>query len=159
MQRIEIADATAEQLRQFGSIILGLQLGGTENRQTMIAKFSEAGYGPDFINLGDPATAPVGSPKEGGAFNSRLNERGDTEVRIVIHKQDKAGGEEPVPVAVNGRSMWMPRGVPHLVPETYVEVLDHAIEKIYPEYDPSENGGRGGLGEPRLVHAYPFSYA
>jgi len=159
MQRVEIADATADQLRQFGVVQLGLDLGGTENRRTMIGKLAEIGYNLDFINLVEVSATPVVNDAPSGAFNTRENERGEREVRITIHKQDKPGGEDHVQVGVNGRLMLIPRGDPFFVPESYVEVLKHAVELVYPEYDPSKNDGRGGLDEPRKVHAYPFSYS
>ncbi len=158
MERIEIDKATAEQLRAFGDQVLGLELGGRENRQTMIGKMAEVGYGLEFISLPPSAPVPSGGPRQNGAFSVRPNIKGGNEVRIIIHTQDVPGGDRPVQVGVNGKLMLIPRGREVWVPEAYVEVLDHAEENIYSEYSPND-GGLGGLKAPRVFKSYPFSFA
>lgn len=160
VERIQIEEATAEQLRQFGVQVLGLEVTGRENKQMMMGKFTEVGFNMAFITLTSAAPTPTGGPTdERGAFNRRENEAGRKEVRIMIHTVDQPGGDRDVVVAVNGKFMTIPRGKPQWVPESYVEALDHAEEQTYDQYDQSVNDGMGGLNRPRLVKSYPFSFA
>lgn len=157
-ERIKIADATPAQLREFGANTLGLELHGRETGAIMAAKFAEVGYNVDDIGLQTPAVVPSGGPNGEAAFNTRDRADGVKEVRIVIHTQDKPGGEDPVQVGVNGKLMLIPRGEPQWVPESYVEVLNHAVEYVYDEYKGGPDN-LGGLNKPREVKSYPFSYA
>jgi hypothetical protein len=161
MKKIAIGEATAEQLREFATVALGLELGGRENKQMLAGKIAEA-WAQDHILISDAkAPIPTGGPSPvGGAFNRRPREapggeEGEFEVRIVIQTTDRPGGDEPVPVGVNGRMMWIPRGEPVWVPEKYVAVLNAAEEHVFEEY----KEGLGGLKKPRAVKSYPFSYA
>lgn len=157
MDRIELQDATAEQLRRFGATILGIEVSGRENREKMLAKFAEVNYGLGFITLPDEAPVPTGGPRaDNAAFNRRTNpDTGKEEVLILLHTEDKPGGDRAVAVGVNGSQMLIPRGEKVWVPEAYVEVLNNAEEYHYPEYD----DGLGGLKKPRVVKSYPFSFA
>ncbi len=158
MERIKIADATPAQLREFGANTLGLELHGRETGAMMAAKFAEVGYNVDDIGLQAPAVVPSGGPNGEVAFNTRVRADGVKEILINIHVQDKAGGDEKVKVGVNGRLMLIERGVQSWVPESYVEVLNNAVEYVYDEYQ-GGSGNLGGLGKPRKVLSYPFSYA
>jgi len=158
MSLIQITDATPAQLRAFGANTLGLELHGRETAQMMVGKFAEVGYNLETIKLEEPATVPSGRPDGDTAFNTRVRADGIKEARIVIHTQDKPGGEEPVPVTVNGSKMFIERGVPSWVPEHFIEALDHAVEDVYSEFA-GGSGNLGGLAKPRKVHSYPFSYA
>lgn len=157
MDRIEIDDATADQLRTFAGQILGIEIGGRENKPTMIGKMTEVGYSMSFINLPPSAPTPSGGPSQRGAFNTRINAAGVKEIRIILHTKDEPGGARAVPVQVNGKPMLVPRGEECWVPAHFVEALDHAEEDIYDEYSPDD--GLGGLRKPRKVKSYPFSYA
>jgi hypothetical protein len=161
VKQIAIDDAEASQLREFGKRVLGLELVGNETKAIMKGKFAEVGYNLAFIRLesapnGIPTMQPRGINE---AFNTEINSKGEKTVRIQIHAQDKPGGDEPVPVGVNGKLIWIPRNKPVFVPEAYVEVLSHAEEFIYAEYNPDANNGLGGLPVPRTVKSYPFSFA
>ena len=156
--RIKIADATPAQLREFGANTLGLELHGRETAQMMMGKFAEVGYNVDDIALQAPTVVPSGGPNGDVAFNTRIRNDGVKEIRIVIHTQDKPGGEDPVQVGVNGKLMLIPRGEPQWVPESYVEVLNNAVEYVYAEYQ-GGTGNLGGLQKPREVKSYPFSHA
>ncbi len=159
--RVEVEDATADQLRTFASQVLGIEIGGRENKPTMIGKMAEVGYAMSFINLPPSAPAPSGGPSQRGAFNTRVSDKvGEDgnlvkEIRIILHTKDEPGGDRAVPVSVNGKSMLIPRGTEEWVPEHFVEALDHAEEDIYDEY----SEGLGGLKKPRTVKSYPYSYA
>ena len=103
-----------------------------------------------------PAAVSVGEIPMGRRI-SRTDESGKTReyVRILVHTSDKPGGEEPVFVGVNGIGMYIPRGEEVEVPVEYAEGLDHARQLVYPQSDDPV----GGLGEPREVHVYPFTFA
>jgi hypothetical protein len=72
-------------------------------------------------------------------------------VKILIARTEDAGGDEPVPVGVNGPIMLVPRGEPVEIPYAYYEVLKNAVKDIY---DPLPDGGMNPV--PRKVPAYPF---
>ena len=72
-------------------------------------------------------------------------------MRIHVNITEEAGGNEPVPVSVNGKVMLIPRGKDVDVPAEYVEVLQHAISH---KYDPLPDGGMNPV--PREVPLYPF---
>ncbi len=156
--RIKIADATPAQLREFGTNTLGLELHGRETAAMMTAKFAEVGYNVDDFAPQAPTVVPSGGPNGDVAFNTRIRADGVKEILINIHIQDKAGGDKPVPVGVNGKIMLIERGTPSWVPESYVEALDHAEEDVYDEYQ-GGTGNLGGLNKARKVLSYPFSYA
>lgn len=161
VKQIQIDEAEAGQLREFGKRVLGLELSGRETKMIMQGKFAEVGYNMPFIRLeaasnGLPTMQPRGLNE---AFNTEVNARGEKTVRIMIHSQEKPGGDDPVPVSVNGKLIYIPRNKPVYVPEAYVEVLSHAEEFIYAEFNPDVNGGMGGLTKPRIVLSYPFSFA
>jgi len=73
-------------------------------------------------------------------------------VRINIGIQEEAGGNEPVPVGVNGKIMLIPRGKDVDIPESYLEALQHAVTY---KYD-SLPDGMGINPVPREVQLYPF---
>ncbi len=149
-ERVSIEQASAGDLRAFASITFGLELNGTENKLTMISKLKTVGYDLDDIPLiGDltPGPAPVSSD---GKMPTIKNDKGEECCKILIQVEDKDGGDEPVPVGVNGVLMYIPRGEPVLVPVAYVEVLNNAVQLIY---EPTESG----LKAPRQVTSYPHS--
>ena len=152
-----IADATVLELHNFAVIDMGLDgIKINDKRETIIAKLAQAGYGLSTITVPNPAAAVVLKESGAPAMNRRVAKDGTTEVRIILHRTDKAGGSRPVPVGVNGKIMLIPRGESVWVPEAYVEVLQNAIEFQYPPYD-GETDFLGGLKDPEQVPAYPFS--
>lgn len=162
--RIKISEATAKQLRDFGEIALGLEIGGRENSQIMLGKIAATGYSLDDIpdlsspEPSQPGAAPVGE----GNPSYRMGDDGVPEHRILIPESDKPGGSDPVQVGVNGRLILIARGTPSWVPEPYVEALRNAVEFVYEEFkgQKAENGiDIGGLSKPRSVQSYPFQTA
>jgi hypothetical protein len=154
LKSIPIDDADVGQLRAFATTVLGLELGGRENIPTLRAKIAEANWTRDVITVTEGGAAPPSSPSGSHYLTTRVNAKGETEVKIRLHAQDRPGGDEPLPVSVNGLAFYIPRGEPCFVPEKYIEVLKNAQEDVYESYA----GGMGGLGEARRVPSYPFSY-
>jgi hypothetical protein len=156
-----ITEATVGELRDFAIIDMGLDdVKPGDKRETIIAKLAQAGYNIPTITIANPEA--VIAPKEASAIGGQRrpgkNPGDPDDIRIMLHKTDKAGGSRPVPVGVNGRIMLIPRGEQVWVPEPYVQVLKNAVELQYPPYD-SDGDFLGGLKEPEEVPAYPFSYA
>lgn len=155
--RKPLDEASPAELRAFATSALGLEVGKTASRETLIAQIRTVYSGTEIRLYADPAT-----PREAPARlrRERPMEKNPkrTEVAINIHRSDKPGAPDPIWAAVNGIGMWLPRGREIWVPEEYVEVLQHAEEFIYDEYDPDVDKGVGGLREPRRVQSYPFSF-
>lgn len=134
---IKIADATVDQLRWFATTVLGVDLGPNPNIriETLRSKISAAGYQRDDITVPDtigtpaPAAAPAGETPA-HAVDPGSYQRGPR-AKIVIARDEKPGGDRPVFVAVNGKSMLIPRAEPCDVGLPYVEALLHATQTLY----------------------------
>lgn len=146
MQKIAIADASAKQLAEFAESMLGLdgvdyRLGKGKIEEKMRAVM----YDKDFIEVPDEETPiqridPTVVPGE-----RRM-------ATIFIHNSEKAGGTEPVPVAVNGRQMFIPRNQEATIPWEYYHALNNAKSFAY------RQGPNGELiYPPAEIHEYPFS--
>jgi hypothetical protein len=155
-----ITEATVGELRDFAIIDMGLDdVKPGDKRETIIAKLAQAGYNIPTITVPNPvASVTLKEPDQRGGQRRTNPVTGVEEVRIMLHRTDKAGGLRPVPVGVNGKIMLIPRGEAVWVPEAYVDVLQNAVELQYPPYD-SDGDFLGGLKPPEEVPAYPFSFA
>lgn len=146
MQKISIADASAKQLADYAETVLGLEgvdyrLGKAKIEEKMRAVL----YDRDFIEVEEEQAAiqRIEPPASG-------NER--RMATIYIHNQDKPGGTEPVPVAVNGRQLFIPRNANAVIPWEYYHALSNAKHFVY------QQGPNGELiYPPAEVHEYPFS--
>ncbi len=145
MKTIPIPEATEAQLREFASNTLGLELKPEYKFVTVRAKVEAAWDKPDILVA---ETAPVPEPAP-----SQPQERQVTPgmVRVILGVTEEAGGKDPVPVGVNGKVMLIPRGEECEIPESYFEVLEHAVTY---RYDALKDGGMDP--EPRKVPLYPF---
>lgn len=146
MKKIMIADASAKQLADFAETVLGLD--GIDYRlgkDKIELKMKAAMYEKDYIEVEGEET-PIQRIDPSAPRGARRM------ATILIHNQDKPGGTEPVPVAVNGRQMFIPRGQDCKIPWEYYHALDNAKHFVY------EQDEHGGLKpNPREVHEYPFS--
>lgn len=155
--RISIAEATPQQLRSFATTVLGLELEGRENGPTLRSKIEQAGWTGDNIPvMGEAPSGPPAGSRDAREASKIVKENGRAYFTIIIPREDKPGGQEPVYVSINGRGMFIPRGERQEVPAEYVEALDHAEQHVYDEFD---GNGLGGLKAPRKVKSYPFTYA
>ena len=146
MQKISMAEASAKQLADYAANVLGIdgvdyRLGKDKIEEKMRAVM----YDKDFIEV-----------EEEEAQIKRIDPPAPTNARrmatIMIPNQEKPGGTEPVPVAVNGRQLWIPRQAPQTIPWEYMHALDNAKKFHY------ETDGNGTLIlPPSEVHEYPFS--
>jgi hypothetical protein len=146
MQKIAIADASAKQLADFAETNLGIEgvdyrLGKAKIEEKMRAVM----YDKDFIEIEDEE-APIARIEPPVAGNARRM------ATIMIPNSEKPGGTEPVPVAVNGRQMFIPRQQQVKIPWEYYHALDNAKKFIY---ETDENGTL--KPNPSEAHEYPFS--
>lgn len=146
MQKIAIADASAKQLADYAETVLGLdgidyRLGKAKIEEKMRATM----YDKDYIEVPDEEPKIQRIEPQVTVGERRM-------ATIFIHNQDKAGGTEPVPVAVNGRQMFIPRNQEATIPWEYYHALNNAKHFVY------QQGPNGELmPNPSEVHEYPFS--
>lgn len=140
---IPLEQATADQLRHFATTVLGLPLPANAGRDAILSKIRTAGHtGP--IPLAPPQTpvTPTAKP-DAAAIEEEM-------VTILIDKQEEVGGDQPVPVRVNGVAMYIPRGEPCRVKRRYVEALRNAVKEVYEQVRPEDPITS------RQVPAYPW---
>jgi hypothetical protein len=146
MQKIAIADASAKQLADYAETVLGIEgvdyrLGKAKIEEKMRATM----YDKDYIEVPDEE-API------QRIDPTVIPGARRMATIFIHNQDKAGGTEPVPVAVNGRQLFIPRNQEATIPWEYYHALGNAKHFVY------QQGPNGELiYPPSEVHEYPFS--
>jgi len=150
MKQVDIKQASESQLRDFGRDTLGLNLPPNCKIDTLRSKVSAA-WDKDFILVVEAAdTSPqVGSDPQPITPEQQPPE--DSMVRIIITVTEEAGGNQPVPVSVNGKAMLIPRNEEVDIPFKYYEALKHAVAH---KYDPLPDGGLNPI--PREVPRYPF---
>lgn len=156
-KQVPIKDATATQLKQFARLHLGLQTPQSESRDKLEARIREVHADTTIpVEVEDDAAAapPVGAPPPPAtpAQEAVVEAKARKLERIQIARQDGNGGDRPVPVSVNGKTMLIPRGEPVAVPEEYAEALRNAKQTVY------DKNSDESLGEAREVPAYPVSY-
>ena len=150
-KEVKIADATADQLREFGNLYLGLAFDRDTPVDVMRTQIGKA-VQKSTITVGiDPK--PRVRPREAAAQSDGEAVQSDYVV-IRIQSQNEPGGEQPVPVGVNGSVMLIPRDQDARIPRSYYEVLKNAVVDRYePEI---VNGLMVGMkSEPRRIPAYP----
>lgn len=147
MKTIQLSEATKSQLLEYANNVLGLSIHHATGEEKIRAQIMACGAEeitvsdePKVVeNLNPVVTiADIQAPKS-------------EKVKILISRTDEAGGDEPVPVGVNGRIMLIPRGEVVEIPEPYYEALKNAV---YYRYEPLKDGGMPT--KPREVPAYPF---
>lgn len=146
-KRKSAKDATPEEVRQYARFN-GLEIDAGAQKQTVLDKMKLAGFNVEEITVFE-TQKPQASDGGSGTFK---NADGKDCYMIFIPEEDKPGGQEPVPVGVNGSVMLIPRGKDVPVPVEFVLALRNAVMDIY---DPVTEG-YGGIRKPRHVPAYPF---
>ena len=145
MKTINITEATAPQLVAFAQNTLNIEGVSTSMaKAAIIAKIKAVGYDSDTILVEDSAPKTV-TPAGAGDVSERKM------VKVIIQSSDAPGGQDPVPVSVNGSAMLIPRDVEAEIPFEYYEALRNAVRQ---HYTPLPDGG---LSEPKDVPAYAFS--
>lgn len=148
--KVEINQASREQLMKFATDVLNLEVPVQANANTLRKRLVEAGYKHDYIELDarsvyESAAKPV-LPENGEADPS------EGYVEITIAGSQEEADNQPVFVAVNAVGMRIPRGEKVVIPRKYFEALNNAKIQIYPR---DKNGTI--VGDPRESHRYPFT--
>lgn len=160
---INMRDATDAQLRKFAAETLGLAIHPQMGRDKIISRIDAAGWQPDTaasertitIMPGDAEVTKGGTSAAPAAPAAEMSiaERDARMVTIRIERTDEPGGDEMVPLGVNGSVLAVPRGQPAPIRWPYFVALCHAVKHIHEpqgknnEMDPN----------PRKVPFYPFT--
>jgi hypothetical protein len=147
-KKIKLNEATEPQLRSFAESYLGMTFPANTKPETIRAKVMAAWTKEEImVEDEEPKAALTGQPPR----TPKGKEPSPDKVRIIIQRTEEAGGDEPVPVGVNGKIMLVPRGEEVEIPVSYFEVLKNAVKDIY---EPIKEGGINPV--PRKVPSYPF---
>lgn len=157
-KQVPFDEATPEQLRAFAQDHLGLDIHHNTGIDKIRSKIRTA-YQKEHIlveDVGGQPDAPVveqtvSVAQRTAAIKTEATKGTAKKVRIIINTSEEVGGEEPVPVGVNGSIMLIPRGKECEIPIAYFNVLKEAKRLVY---------DRGPNDElilpPREVQQYPF---
>lgn len=126
-----IEDATAAELRDFAEINLGLPVAPRSRRDTLIAQMRDAGFDGDEIDVPEPVEEGPAQVKTVASDGVRRDAKGRRLYKIVIHATEEAPEGDVVPLAVNGVTFPVKRGIETDVPEEYVHVLRNAVTRVY----------------------------
>jgi hypothetical protein len=163
-KKIPIKDATEAQLRAFGESHLGLTFEANDKIDQVRAKVQAAWNKEDIEVAGDDKKAekPAASAKKQRpdtqdgkpvmACRTKNIKDQDDLVRVMINKQEGAGGSDDVPLGCNGDVMMVPRGKIVDIPRRYFESLKNAVKNVY---DMAEDG-KSMNPVPREVADYPY---
>lgn len=146
---VSLDKATGAEMRAFASSHLGMDFKFNDANEKVRAAIRQA-WNKDEIVVDEPdePSAQTGTPPG----PAQAAKEGDAEkVRVIIHITEESGGEESVPLGVNGRVMLVPRGKEEDLPPAYFEVLKNAVRHVF---DALPDGGMSSV--PRKVQAYPF---
>lgn len=146
-QKIQIEAASAKQLADFAEQVLGLD--GIDYRlgkDKIAEKMRTAQYDKDFIEVSveEPDILRREPPRAASARRMAT---------IRIHNQETPGGTDPVPVAVNGKQMFIERDKDQTIPWEYYHALDNARKYVYQQ----DSALRLDQSTRKEVHEYPFS--
>ena len=127
---IPLADATAAQLRDFATTVLGLDIAPTSPAAAIRSKIEVAGYDKDTIQVSNAVQVSATPAK---AANADADD--DEYVTILIEKQEDKAGDQPVWVSVNGRGLWIERGKPQRIKKFYEHALGNAKSTVFDQHD------------------------
>lgn len=139
MKSIPIDDASAKQLADFAVKTYSLDVNYRNGFDAIRAKLADAGFTGDTITIAD------------GETTAEPAEKPLKRVKIMIPAQDGPGGNEPVPLGINGHVILIQRDVEVVVTENYVQLLKDAI-KLVPETD-----DQGRIVRMKRVPTHSFS--
>ena len=151
-KKVKLADATGPEIRDFASSVLGIEIHPNTPIERARAKVAAALGDKDEITveIREPEPAIQGSAPR--PVTAKQQPPARKMVRIRVNRTEDVGGNEAVPVAVNGQTMLIPRDKDVDVPEEYVEALEHATKHVF-DMMPD---GHSINPEPRVVSRFPF---
>ncbi len=153
---IEIAEASDDQLREFCRNNLGLPVGDNETRASLEAKIQTT-WGKSKITVtegrkkkprANTETAVVG--EEGIPVDKRTSLVAEPVWEILIPETEEPGGKDPVFLGVNGRGLFIERGVASEIRHRYYADLVTNTKTVYIQVDERTI-------EPRVMPAHPFN--
>jgi len=147
-KQVPISNAKADELRAFASKHLGLEVPDSMVKAEVISLIKSA-WPKDHILVEDGENPHQSAPRPDVVMDP-FSTLKPGYVRLIVQIVDEPGGDEHVPVGVNGKVMLIPRGKEVDVPHRYFEALSHAIRHVY---DALRDGGINPV--PRKVSAYP----
>lgn len=149
---VKVEDATRDELFDYATIDLGLELhhmlGATKIKAAIHA------VKPDFKEFEARVKEPeVEAARPGPVMDIDPDaEMEEPTYEIIIPINGESDGKMPVPVSVNGRNMFIERGVKSIIKHRYMHVLENAIQVRYEQPD----GPEGDMIEVH-VPAYPVT--
>lgn len=162
-EMIPLAEASADELRAYARINMGLEVHHNAGREKILAQMQTAGFEGEAIpRMGAaPAAAPTppGAPAE--AVQVTANGRTMTaaevatlmrtgpRVEIMIPQNEGVDGRTRVQVQVNGYAISIQRGVKVAIPQAHFEALQNATQEVW---DVDEDGRMAA--EPRSIPRY-----
>lgn len=164
---IELSRANLAQLQHHAAIVMGIELKGKETKEDLRTLIENSGWPKQSIPiLQRSSELPVYCDSDGtptprtfkynfGAVDGKGGRVCEC-VKVLIPTSDAPGGKEPVPVAVNGKLLYIPRDKDVPIPIEYAEALSNAERFVYAETEDALN--QFGLGVPAVVKTYPFSH-
>lgn len=122
----KISDATASELADYAKIHHGIDgIRHTMGKERILAELRKVGFSADEITVEAPQVQAL--PKQ----TLKAEDFGSKQmVKIFISEQEGPGGSDPVFVAVNGRSILIPRNKEVVVRAPFVEALEHAVKRV-----------------------------
>ena len=167
---IPVEEASVAQIVEFLTVMHGVELTPTQakHRPGLMLTLQKVEGSATHILVEDtsatppavqtaPAAAGYRSVQEFLEFAGRSDlsdedrlRRDDTRITIVLDRNDEPGGDQPVPVSVNGRNMFINRGEPSSIRFPFYEALRNAKRHVVEQ---------ARIGDPpieRTVQAYPF---
>ena len=150
-KKIPISEATEQQLRDFASTHLQLDIHHNAKLETVRSKVEQA-WDKDEIFVDAPEEADMSGQAPQPVLNSQ-QPCPPGFVRIRIHQTEEPGGDEDVPIGVNGKINLVQREKDVTIPHEYYEALTRAIEYRYEMLPDGVNMNP----VPRQIQKYPHS--
>lgn len=152
---VKLADATEAQLRQIAQEQLGISVHPSAKPDTIRAKIQAATDKTEFAVTVGKVERPAPKPVETADPSEPVPEGYTAPIAepiytITINKEEGPEGETPVPVSVNGRNMWIPRGAPARIKHRHYHALMNAERTVFDQPE----GPKGPMVE-RQVLSYP----
>lgn len=150
-KKIALKAATQAQLRAFAQAYLGMSFPPNAKTEAIRSKIRAAWTKEEIPIEAPEAVEDTPQGTRPPSVTAEQRPPGPQKIKIIIQRTDEPGGDEPVPLGVNGRVMLVPRGEEVEIPTAYFEVLKNAVTH---RYEALKEGGLNPV--PREVPMYPF---
>ena len=153
MKRVAFREANIEELREFGTNTLGINIHMQMSIERARAQVRSAGWTADVITIAEKESPVVMAGNNPNPVTAGQMPPGDGKVKLILQVDEKAGGNEPIPVGVNGSIMLVPREKEVEIPLSYFRVLENAVQF---KYEMAEDG-MSVNSIPREVKLFPYT--